>query len=762
MHHRNKSKGVKSVQLLTFKDSGKPFYSGYCKIGVNAILQHLNIKPYNKNINELLISLGQNYILKENILFINFLTNVPKCVLIFANRNLAQKVFEVITKNKNEKEINQDAQFLEKFPIIFNKESTDVEIMELLNVICLKIKKGEINERNYIEDGCNKNTESSRKRRHPEQNTGKKLNVCKKSRTWKLNVAKILHKPAYEIVDKNVFGSTTRKLIIFDSKNEKLCYEYFLHCGHFCCAGCRVERKVRRANICNFGKKNEYVELFNTDHFCDPQPYNPKKIPAQAKIVKKPYYEYKKADINGESKKILLIFDSIDRNLCYEYFDRGTDFRCKGCQKLKIMRIAKVYNDGAEDEYIELLNDKHACEPSFISGERFLCRNCLKNDHRVYAKLEKDKDGDEYLRHGPESHICEPQLYTIQCVVTNKAGQRESTAAKDIFRRTQATANDSRAAATSFVPPMSTPLQPANNLRKPRFATPIPQDPQRQQQPRQQGFQSTLQQQQQVQPRPYRLATNGLASLLYQNQPDNVFVPESQRREHWSPIMNTQWINRYRFSELNETQIGPSRSSFSTSYKQAFTYDQSYITSHPALPKLGSTVDPADLDNIHDIFFNEKIDGRKKMERILQLWELDFENERTPINIDNLFAAQICRPIDDEHAEDLAHRLADVGEGNFSTILNKSLFMIFEETIPESGVTRYGVIDGNIRLAAVHNYNENVTSSNLIRYITADYILKQKPSIAQAIAISTMASKVAHEDQLEYNEEQILRNARLF
>uniref|UniRef100_A0A914PQ49 Uncharacterized protein n=1 Tax=Panagrolaimus davidi TaxID=227884 RepID=A0A914PQ49_9BILA len=121
----------------------------------------------------------------------------------------------------------------------------------------------------------------------------------------------------------------------------------------------------------------------------------------------------------------------------------------------------------------------------------------------------------------------------------------------------------------------------------------------------------------------------------------------------------------------------------------------------------------------------------------------------------------MCRPIDQEHAEDLLYRLGDVGFGNFSTILNQSFFVVYEDREDIRGVTRYGVIDGNIRLAAATKYNETASFNKQIRTITVDYILKQKPSISQAIGISTLASNAAQHDRLEYDPEQILRNARL-
>uniref|UniRef100_A0AC34FB62 Uncharacterized protein n=1 Tax=Panagrolaimus sp. ES5 TaxID=591445 RepID=A0AC34FB62_9BILA len=309
--------------------------------------------------------------------------------------------------------------------------------------------------------------------------------------------------------------------------------------------------------------------------------------------------------------------------------------------------------------------------------------------------------------------------------------------------------------ARDTVPSVITPIPVDPSRHSSRTSTTLPQHP-----PHHHDAQTPSLQQQPY--RSSRLSRNGLADILFTSNGNSFMrgpevVPETPPFENFNPVMDSQW--RKRFSEYNVTEHREEAPQNVQPAAVATTYDQIYNQGRPSAAKIAFSVDAAQFNNMHDVFFNGKIDPRKKLERMLELMHYEYDNTRRQINIDTIFAAQICRSINDEHAEDLALRLHDAGEGNFSTIINHSFFVVYEET-DVSGAIRYGTIDGNNRLAGVQKYNENV-STTPITSITVDYVLTQRPTVTHAIVISTLASNEAEKDRFEYDQKEILRNARL-
>uniref|UniRef100_A0A914QB24 Uncharacterized protein n=1 Tax=Panagrolaimus davidi TaxID=227884 RepID=A0A914QB24_9BILA len=177
----------------------------------------------------------------------------------------------------------------------------------------------------------------------------------------------------------------------------------------------------------------------------------------EEKILKLPNFEFRQSK-NKIPEGKLVIFDTNDKSMCYEYFfETGNKcFVCRNCQRKKHRVTAKVHwNNETNEKYLELSKNEHICEPikdefadkiihtsDFIVTERddekkpkkiivftsstkefyyelnynpsknlFRCILCSRRNKVVSAKLYKKENGEEYLLKLQNEHVCAPKKY---------------------------------------------------------------------------------------------------------------------------------------------------------------------------------------------------------------------------------------------------------------------------------------------------------------------------------------------------------------
>uniref|UniRef100_A0AC35FSQ3 Uncharacterized protein n=2 Tax=Panagrolaimus sp. PS1159 TaxID=55785 RepID=A0AC35FSQ3_9BILA len=273
---------------------------------------------------------------------------------------------------------------------------------------------------------------------------------------------------------------------IFDSNDSTFCYPFFYQkaSNNFRCSNCL---KLKKNYVIKFPKTDENgKEYFIHDfqkHNCKPikissiqttskfQRLERKDIVFKEKestkemkidetrILKLPNFEFRPSK-SGKSDGKLVIFDTNDKSLCYEYcFVTGTKcFFCGNCQRKKHRVTAKLHlNNETNEKFLELSENEHVCEPikdefadkiidalNFIVTERdderkpkniivftsstkefyfeliytpskdlFKCYSCSKINKHVGAKLCKKENGEEYLMKMKmkHDHICTPKKY---------------------------------------------------------------------------------------------------------------------------------------------------------------------------------------------------------------------------------------------------------------------------------------------------------------------------------------------------------------
>uniref|UniRef100_A0AC34FMU0 Uncharacterized protein n=1 Tax=Panagrolaimus sp. ES5 TaxID=591445 RepID=A0AC34FMU0_9BILA len=266
----------------------------------------------------------------------------------------------------------------------------------------------------------------------------------------------IIKSPNFQIFSYNQRGSLRKRLIIFDSKNSKLCHEYFWHekNKNFVCCGCAsggfAQKKQVKADICQDENGMEYVKLGKRKH---PIKFELPKI-VELKIVKSPNFQYINRKANGKIVQHLVIFDSDNRNLCYEYTRNKNSFICYPCStKFKTHVRAKIKRNENGEEYVELSVNEHKCDlQKFVSEEAnilkepdfkldkytragiekmrilvfdkidknyyfvhtlkesniYMCHPCRKLGNHASVRLCKNENGENYIEVKGE-HLCSPR-----------------------------------------------------------------------------------------------------------------------------------------------------------------------------------------------------------------------------------------------------------------------------------------------------------------------------------------------------------------
>uniref|UniRef100_A0A914QZR7 Uncharacterized protein n=1 Tax=Panagrolaimus davidi TaxID=227884 RepID=A0A914QZR7_9BILA len=309
--------------------------------------------------------------------------------------------------------------------------------------------------------------------------------VCqpKKYEPEKYAITEISKIDTYFFYRKNSLPNSIN-VAIFDSNDSTFCYPflYLKAFNNFRCSNCS---KLKKNNFIPFPKIDENgKEYFIHDsrkHICKPikissirktskfillerkdiafeekENTNEVKID-ESKIVKLPNFEFRQSN-RGKPGEKLVIFDTNDKSLCYEYYfvTRTKCFVCGKCERKKHRVTAKVHlNNETNEKFLELSKNEHVCEPikdefadkiidasNFIVTERnvkgkpkkviiftsekkefyyeltycairncFRCISCSNCKKTVGAKLYKKENGEEYLISLKNKHICTPKKY---------------------------------------------------------------------------------------------------------------------------------------------------------------------------------------------------------------------------------------------------------------------------------------------------------------------------------------------------------------
>uniref|UniRef100_A0A914PYR3 GIY-YIG homing endonuclease n=1 Tax=Panagrolaimus davidi TaxID=227884 RepID=A0A914PYR3_9BILA len=203
----------------------------------------------------------------------------------------------------------------------------------------------------------------------------------------------------------------------------------------------------------------EYIELGKNLHKCKPKQYIPEEL--SPKIIYLPNFEERTVlNRSGLEMKILIIFDSNDKNFCYYYhFSKGFGhFVCNGCNNLKQHVSARLFTNESGEKYVQLSTSKqHICqqkkyEPQGFAGKvinapyfelksylnrikekkqklivysnedktlfyeyrfdtsakTYLCVKCKGMKKNTLAKLKKYENGQDFVELGPKNHLCKP------------------------------------------------------------------------------------------------------------------------------------------------------------------------------------------------------------------------------------------------------------------------------------------------------------------------------------------------------------------
>uniref|UniRef100_A0A914P0R1 FLYWCH-type domain-containing protein n=1 Tax=Panagrolaimus davidi TaxID=227884 RepID=A0A914P0R1_9BILA len=186
-------------------------------------------------------------------------------------------------------------------------------------------------------------------------------------------------KPSNYMFYKNSKGSP--KMIIFASKDKKLCYNYNLvnRDKIWYCSECTKQKKLISAKVRIDFDDEEYVQLGNAGHVCKPLKYSslksviieivkstdviiPKRIEGKGNILTEPFELRTNKD--GIKDQILIIFASNEKKQCYifEYTNSSKSYYCKNCLKENSYVSAKICEKDKK-KYVMLGQKKHICKP---------------------------------------------------------------------------------------------------------------------------------------------------------------------------------------------------------------------------------------------------------------------------------------------------------------------------------------------------------------------------------------------------------------
>uniref|UniRef100_A0AC34F2E3 Uncharacterized protein n=1 Tax=Panagrolaimus sp. ES5 TaxID=591445 RepID=A0AC34F2E3_9BILA len=228
------------------------------------------------------------------------------------------------------------------------------------------------------------------------------------------------------------------------------------------CCCCRLGNQVI-ATVYQKPDAKSYVELSKTQDACELREFDPEKYKDDI-VVPKSMYTFLTTTFRNTKRKTLFIFTSEKKDMCYKFFN-SKKYKCYICSRCfssysNPRLSASIQNEGKENEFIYLSNQKHVCEPFEVStiinesnlqtvmppnfrlfkrefrsktiqhlavftndeksecfeytwsenSKKFLCRAC-SNQHKthVYAKfIKSDESEEDCIELCSTAHKCKP------------------------------------------------------------------------------------------------------------------------------------------------------------------------------------------------------------------------------------------------------------------------------------------------------------------------------------------------------------------
>uniref|UniRef100_A0A914P8M9 Uncharacterized protein n=1 Tax=Panagrolaimus davidi TaxID=227884 RepID=A0A914P8M9_9BILA len=466
MNPLNDAKALcENVEFLTFNIRKKVCYQGYCKIYLNENLQQLVVLPSVEGTTAISAALNWNFVLEENILFVESPSDVLNFVLIFEDPVKSRKVFNIVTENTFINVLSQQRVFKQKFFMPFMDELNNPKETEILTKFlgfCSDVKKRSyldmmikkrsaavdmvqqityMDSRKPVASSSSINNNKSqqvtflaknpsitspstfmhRKRHYPhsiendysverddeDSNEPIILQVIpKKSKPTAPPIPETYQTYDFKLIELKIKDVTKQKLYIFSDDDKKKCHTYVKRDSDelFNCHDCRFRKKyVSTAVLKTNSHGKDYVEVKPNGHPCPPRDYIPGRH-AKRIIIKKPEYEVLDAYLKNSKRQRLIIFDADDRELCYEYFPHRNAFQCAGCVKLRKDTRAQIYHNGTEKEYVELYTTDHICELRPYNPDKYSkAQKVLKKpDYEIQTVIKNGKERKRLIVFDPD------------------------------------------------------------------------------------------------------------------------------------------------------------------------------------------------------------------------------------------------------------------------------------------------------------------------------------------------------------------------
>uniref|UniRef100_A0A914P041 Uncharacterized protein n=1 Tax=Panagrolaimus davidi TaxID=227884 RepID=A0A914P041_9BILA len=474
------------THLLAFDKNHNFQYQGFCKVVINRMNSLLCIEPKNEEFKLISAYFKWNFVMRKNLLFGFAEFNFLDFCLVFKNERLCQKVFSYIPSKQEEviQETDKENMIKDRFllPMFQKIHENSVAHFEVIQLIAAWIRKFDEEAKEQFKilmkeckifepifaemEGLRVKEISQKVLQNPLNRKRKIDEICKRSIGLVLpkltSYTTIYQQSQIQIGYSGRKNGVRPKLLVFTSPELTTfhLYTYISHRSVYACQECKWKNTAivdvdKNRNIC--------AKLTTKEHLCPTQNVIPESF-VESKVVKKPNYEIidrGKYKLNG---KTLIIFDSIDKEFCYEYFEQKSMFYCLACMGMKPQRKtvkAKVHFEGTEKEYVEIICNEHICKkrkyqpenyqkihefvlkPNFeiqrytkhgtekkklivfnendkslcysyyydSRRESYVCKNCSKKGKLVTAKLLQNSEEEEYIILSIVKHICNLKPY---------------------------------------------------------------------------------------------------------------------------------------------------------------------------------------------------------------------------------------------------------------------------------------------------------------------------------------------------------------
>uniref|UniRef100_A0A914QVU6 Uncharacterized protein n=1 Tax=Panagrolaimus davidi TaxID=227884 RepID=A0A914QVU6_9BILA len=272
-----------------------------------------------------------------------------------------------------------------------------------------------------------------------------------KENTKPIEAEKILKLPNFEF-RQSKRGIPEGKLVIFDTNDKSLCYEYLFLTREKCfiCGNCqRKNRRVTAKLHLNNETNEKFLELSKNDHICEPI-----KDEFADKIIHASNFMVTERDDEEKPKKVI-VFTSLTKEFYYEfnYFPSRKYFKCVPCSHRNKAVSVKLYKKENGEEYLLKLRNGHVCAPKKYEKEKlqpriipkslfelyqnkngesnkklivftskkndfiyeyywhnssFCCSQCLKQKKFVSAKVRGENENEKFVELSNVEHICKP------------------------------------------------------------------------------------------------------------------------------------------------------------------------------------------------------------------------------------------------------------------------------------------------------------------------------------------------------------------